>query len=247
MSQDQSPVGLADQWDHAPIDQEGPFVLREPPGRSQGRRVGRWIAAIAVSVLAALLLAGGGWALWVDRVDRDAAGFHAVETTTLRTDTHALVGDLKGDGPSWLYGETLLGDARVRARSLSGQPLFIGIAPKGEVSRYLNGTSYGTIEHLDTGDITRHAGAAPSAPPGRAVNWTKSTQGTGQQALRWTPRDGDWTIVLMNADASPGVALRGDIGAKFPLLPWVAGGLLIAGLLVGCVGGWLLMRAVRVE
>ena len=30
---------------------------------------------------------------------------------------------------------------------------------------------------------------------------------------------------MMNADASPGVALRGDLGAKMPPLPWLAGGL----------------------
>ena len=31
----------------------------------------------------------------------------------------------------------------------------------------------------------------------------------------------------MNADASPGVALHGSLGAKAPLLPWVAGALLL--------------------
>ena len=248
MSQDRSPVGLADQWDQAPIDQDAPFARPEPPrGGSQGRRVGRWVAAIAVSVLAALLLAGGGLTLWLDRVERDAAGFHSIETTTLRTDTHALVGDLKGDGPSWLYGSTVLGDARVRARSQSGQPLFIGIARKSDVSRYLGGTAYATIEHLDTGDIARHAGGAPSTPPAQALPWAKSTQGTGQQTLRWEPRDGDWTIVLMNADASAGVAVRGDVGATFPLLPWVAVGFLVAGGVAALLGGWLLVRAIRVK
>ena len=32
---------------------------------------------------------------------------------------------------------------------------------------------------------------------------------------------------MMNADASPGVALHGDLGAKFPPLPWLAAGLLL--------------------
>ena len=247
MSQNQTPVGLADHRDDAPIDQQEPFVLREPPARSQGRSVGRWVAAILVSALAALLLAGGGWALWLDRVERDAAGFHTVETTSLHTDTHALVGDLKGDGPSWLYGSTVLGDARVRARSQTGQPLFMGIARKSDVSRYLSGAGFATIEHLDTGDVTTHAGGAPSAAPAPAVAWARSTQGTGQQTLRWTPRDGDWSIVLMNADASAGVGVRGDVGAKFPLLPWVAIGFLVTGGVVGVIGGWLVVRAVRVK
>ena len=36
----------------------------------------------------------------------------------------------------------------------------------------------------------------------------------------------------MNADATSGVAIAGDVGAEFPALPWLAGGLLIAGAAV---------------
>jgi hypothetical protein len=37
----------------------------------------------------------------------------------------------------------------------------------------------------------------------------------------------------MNADASPGLGIRADAGATVPVLPWVAGGLLItAGILL---------------
>ena len=247
MSQNQTPVGLADHREEAPIGQQEPFVLREPPSRSQGRSAWRWVAAILVSALAALLLAGGGWALWLDRAERDAAGFHTVETTSLHTDTHALIGDLQGDGPHWLYGSTVLGTARARARSQTGQPLFVGIGRKSDVSRYLSGAGYAKIEHLDTGDVTTHAGGAPPAPPAQAVPWAKSTQGTGQQTIRWKPRDGDWTIVLMNADASAGVAVRGDVGATFPLLPWVALGFLVAGGVAALIGGWLVVRAIRVK
>ena len=77
---------------------------------------------------AVVLLAGGGWALWKDRVDRDASGFVSIGTASLRTDTYAIVGDLHGDGPSWLWESGVLGDSRVRATSDVKEPLFIGIA-----------------------------------------------------------------------------------------------------------------------
>jgi hypothetical protein len=51
----------------------------------------------------------------------------------------------------------------------------------------------------------------------------------------------------MNADASSGVAIAGDVSAEFPALPWVAGGLLIAGAAVAALGGWLLIRGIQGE
>jgi hypothetical protein len=57
----------------------------------------------------------------------------------------------------------------------------------------------------------------------------------GTQTLTWKVRDGDWSVVLMNADGSRGVAADIDLGAKLSFLLWVALGLLVGGVLV--VGG----------
>jgi hypothetical protein len=203
------------------------------------------VAGIILCVVAVVCVAGGGWALWVDRVDRDAKGFVSFGTTDLRTETHAIVGDLRGDGPSWLWGSTVMGDERVRATSQSGRPLFIGIARTDDVFRYLRGTGYATIDSFEVRSDTTHAGGAPSGPPSREAIWAASTQGTGRQTLLWSPRSGHWSIVLMNADAGAGVAVHGDASAKLPILPWVAVGLLVAAGVSGVIGGWLLVRAIR--
>src|SRR5262249_9162367 len=93
-------------------------------------------------------------------------------------------------------------------------------------------------------DTTR-AGRAPSGPPSRESIWAASTQGTGEQTLAWTPRDGDWSVVFMNANAGANVDVRGDISAKLPALPWLAGGLLVVGAAGGFVGTWVLVSAIR--
>jgi hypothetical protein len=203
------------------------------------------VAASIISVLAIAMLAGSGWGLWKDRVDRDD-GYISIGSSELRTETYAITAELKGDGPDWIYSSNVLGDARVRATSLSDHEIFVGVAPKDDVARYLDGVGYGTIEHLATGELsTTHAGGAPSGPPSTALTWAASTEGSGERTLVWEARDGDWSIVLMNTDASAGVSVKGDLGAEFPPLPWIASGLLIAGAILGSFGGWLIVREIR--
>jgi len=203
------------------------------------------VAGSILCVVALVFLSGGGWALWEDRVDRDGQGFVSFGSTELRTGQYAIVGDLRGDGPSWLYGASVLGEARVRATSRGEQPLFIGIARKDDVFRYLRGAGYATIYSFEVSAKSTHSGGAPSGPPSDESIWATSTQGTGEQTLLWTPRSGDWSIVFMNGDASASVDVRGDASAKLPILPWLAGGLLIIGGAAGLIGAWVLVRAIR--
>jgi hypothetical protein len=218
----------------------------EAPGATR-RRGAPLIAGSFIAVLAVIALSGGGWALWVDRMDRSGGGFVTIGTTGLDTQTYAIEAPLTGDGPSWLYGPTVFGTARVRATSQNAQPVFIGIARTSDLDRYLAGTGYATIQHLASDEVTTHVGGAQSVPPTRVSIWAASTQGSGPQTLLWKPRRGDWSIVLMNADASPGVALHGSLGAKAPLLPWLAGGLLLVGAVLACIGGLLIARGLRVS
>jgi hypothetical protein len=171
--------------------------------------------------------------------------FVSFGTTDFRTETYAIVGDTRGDGPSWLWGSSALGDVRVRARSLSEGSLFIGIARSDDVSRYLRGSSYAAIYSFEVRADTTHAGGPPSGPPSGESIWAASTHGTGEQTLKWAPRSGDWSIVFMNGDATGGVAVHGDTSAELPILPWVAVGLVVAGGAFGLIGGWVLMGAIR--
>ena len=212
---------------------------------SPGRGVVRLIAGSIVSLLALVLLAGGGWALWKDRMDRDPNGLLSTETSRLDTTTYAIVSELRGDGPSWLYGTNVVGDVRVGVTSQTGKPVFLGIARTDDVHRYIHDAGFATLDNFETTADTTHAGPAPSAPPSETSIWAASSEGIGRQTLDWSPRDGDWSIVLMNADASAGIEVVGDLSAELPVLPWVAGGLLIAAAALGVVGIWLLVRGIR--
>jgi hypothetical protein len=194
---------------------------------------------------AAVMLTAGGWALWQDRVNRDSGGFVTIGSNELRTDTFALTSPLHGDGPRWFYGPTVFGDVRIRGTSQSKGPIFIGVARTRDATQYLAGAGYATIQHLATGNVTSHSGGAQSTPPTQTSIWDASVQGTGEQTLVWDTREGDWSVVIMNADASAGVAVNGDIGAKFPPLPWVAAGLLGIGLILALIATWLLAQEFR--
>jgi hypothetical protein len=53
-------------------------------------------------------------------------------------------------------------------------------------------------------------------------------------------RSGEWSIVLMNADGSPGVSAEVSAGAKLPWIPWAGMGLaLLGGLLAATAAGMI--------
>jgi hypothetical protein len=89
-----------------------------------------------------------------------------------------------------------------------------------------------------------NGGPAASAPETQHF-WVASTKGPGAQTLTWDAADGSWTVVVMNADGGPGIAVGEDLGATLPALPWVGVGVLAAGgvFLVG--GALLIAGAIR--
>ena len=58
-----------------------------------------------------------------------------------------------------------------------------------------------------------------------------SESGAGEQVLDWELEDGDWKIVVMNADGSAGVASDLRIGAELDWLTRISVGFLLVGVL----------------
>ncbi len=218
-----------------------------PPRPVSGSGAVGWTAPRIVTVVVGALLAvtasgllfGGGAALWADRVQRDG-GYVTSPTATLDTSGYALTStviDVHIDGVA--FARSILGDARVRVTSADpAKAVFVGIAPQAAAEGYLSGVHYATVTDLSRRITYRdHQGSAPATSPASAGIWAERVSGVGTQALIWPVQSGRWTIVAMNADASPGVSVRTDIGATAPSLAPLAAGLLIGGglLLAGSV------------
>jgi hypothetical protein len=129
-----------------------------------------------------------------------------------------------------------LGKVRLAVESSAGKPVFVGIARTSDVSNYLHGTSYTSVTDVDYSPFHAsyrdrdHGGERPARPADQDF-WAASAHGSGTQTLAWDLEDGDWSIVVMNADGSRGVDTDISAAAKVPFLGtlgWVSlGGALV--------------------
>jgi hypothetical protein len=210
------------------------------PGQAKSWTAGRIIALVAgtILVLASFgLFAGGGLALWAHQ-NRDG-GYVTSDVHSYATAGYAVTSDRVHLGdPAWTWQSDILGKVQVRAHAVSGQqPLFLGVGPSSEVDRYLAGVSYAKVNDFGHHhEFATRAGGPPAAMPTAQQFWTASSVGAGEQVLQWRPQAGDWTIVVMNANAGPGLNIEADAGATVPALPWIATGLLVGGAILLIAG-----------
>ena len=218
---------MTTQWAPPPI---------EPTPRPA--RVGAVILIVIGSLLALMtlgLLSAGGFLMWVDRTHRDASGYVTSGTGSLSAPSYAIASsniDLNFSSRDWPLDQGALGTVRITASGAAPAGVFIGIAPRSAAVGYLNGVAYDSLSDLRflpyRVDYTAHGGGAPAVPTTETF-WQAEAVGTGTQTLTWTVSPGQWIVVLMNADASRGIAADVSIGASAPFLFSLALGLLIGG------------------
>src|SRR4051812_49897992 len=188
--------------------------------RNTGPRVGFVLAGALISLLALAALVVGGVALFINH-KKDDQGFVSTRSHHFDTQGAALVSenlDINLDGAEWIVNHDHYGRLRLKTASRDGKPVFVGVARTRDVERYLHGTAYSTVSdvELDPFDATyrRHGGARQAAPPARKDIWAASATGDGRQTVTWDAEDGDWSVVVMNADGSPGVHTGLSAGVK---------------------------------
>lgn len=210
----------------------------------------RGTAAIIVgSVLAVsgfLTAASGGAMLGIfgggEAVD---SGQHAISTST-----SAFVADLGHiddiKGLEFLTGSPTL---HITAENVSEQAVFVGVGPKAQVDKYLDGVAIEEVRDLDLApfrfDTIRNGGSTVAPAPGEQDFWAAAAESSNTAELAWPIQEGDFEIVVMNADGSAGVLTSASIGASLPTSTglWVL--VLTIGVLIMAGGGAVIYAGVR--
>lgn len=88
-------------------------------------------------------------------------------------------------------------------------------------------------------------GGAPVTAPAQQTFWATSVAGAGPQQLTWTVAQGEWAVVVMNADGSRPVVVDLSAGATAPWLRWVWIWMYMGAGIGLIAGGALVLLAVR--
>ena len=155
---------------------------------------------------------------------KDEQGYLNTPTERFAASTHALATenlDLDLDGVQDVVSSPDLGKVRLDVAPQSDKPVFVEIARTDQVTSYLSGVAHTTLTDLDyepfEASYNRRGGERKPALPADQQIWSASTQGAGAQTLTWDVEDGDWSVVVMNADGSRGVQADVSAGSQAPL------------------------------
>jgi hypothetical protein len=249
-----------------PTGPTGP-MRQSGPTRGTGWTGGRIVSMVigAVLLVGSLgLLTGGVGTFVVNGTMRDG-GYLTSLTRDVASNGYAVVLDdvvIEAAGVDSRLPARLIGDVRVRVDGAATTPVFVGVARSSDVNAYLGGVQRDVMrhmpgwqgdhdgmmgdwgwngDHMDWGPMFTQPGAAPSGPPAAQRFWVAQSSGAGEQAITWTPREGSWALVVMNADGSRAVGASVDVGAAVPWLPWLGGGLVLLGVLLAIGGGLLIL------
>jgi len=216
-----------------------------------GRSIALIVTGTLASLVAAGLLAVGGLALW-GHSQKDGDGYLSTDTHQFETGTRALATenlDVDLGDADWAAQTDDLGNARVQVDSRGDKPVFVGIARTSDVERYLAGVSHSTLDDVSTSpfeaDYDDHAGNRLPSAPADSYIWAASEQGSGKQTLNWEIEDGDWSVVVMNADGSAGVDADISAGAEVPFLSALGWSALGSGALALVIGVALFVMGIR--
>lgn len=220
----------------------------EPASGWTGRRIAALLVGVLIGFVSVCLLGAGGTALWAYLTQRDA-GYVTSDRHTFSTAGAALATErteLGGAGFGWLYSPGLLGKVRIRVTPTSpGSPVFVGIGRSSDVDRYLRGVKHTVITEFWGDKVEPVGGGRVRSAPGAQPFWVATSTGLGTRTVVWKPRRGTWTVAVMRADGRPGVEVRADLGARMPALPWVALGMVVAGLVFLTGAVLLIVGAIR--
>lgn len=125
---------------------------------------------------------------------------------------------------------------------------FVGVAPKADSLRYLQGVPYQLVTGFDSSQdvikATSIPGDARPSPPADQTFWTDQQTGTDVR-VQWPVSDTDTTLVVMDEDGSTGVIAAVSVLLTVSWAGAAGIGLAITGLLIVVIAIVILVLAFR--
>lgn len=177
-----------------------------------------------------------------------ADGRFELPETTARSRGYALVFDAIYVRGNLATSGSLSATLGIEVRGREGREIFVGIASPARVESYLGDAAYDRVVRIDwpggAGTQAIVGSGEPAGAPGDQDWWEASDLGE-TASLGWTVRDGDWVVVVMNADASRDVDVAGSVTVDLPILGPISIGALLTGLAILAAGVLLTVSAAR--
>jgi hypothetical protein len=216
------------------------------PAQPTTRRLARLLPGATLAVIGSLLVLSGGGLLAAFGTDRKL-GFGPRLLSTPTTAIVSPVSSIKHvSGLASVAGQPTLTFAATPLHAGTG--VFVGIGLAADVDRYLAGSTTEQLTDLSTDRYmmtrVRHGGRLNAAPPATQQFWVaRATSHHPVAQLKWKVRDGQYRIVVMNANGHGGFTATSAIAVTIPHIAIYAIATLLLGLLMGGGGTTLLIRA----
>ncbi|WP_243855224.1 DUF4389 domain-containing protein [Diaminobutyricimonas sp. TR449] len=188
------------------------------------------------------LLTGGIAATVIGARQGAADGYFTTRTETLTAGSYALTSPRLGftadrEAPRLPFD---VARVRVAVESTTGDDVFIGLARRADVERYLQDVAHTEVTDIQTNpfrvDYREVPGADTPEEPDAQTFWEESASGAGEQEIAWSVEPGDWELVIMNADAARGVSVDVQAGIRSDLLVPIGAGIVISGIIALVLG-----------
>jgi hypothetical protein len=141
------------------------------------------------------------------------------------------------------FSATLTLDVRSDADSI-----FVGVGPTDDVIAYLDGTAIDQVNEFNWPNDVRTEqvpGTGSPRPPGTQGFWSASDEGAGVRSVKWTVTRGDWSVVVMNSDATQDVDVSASASLRLPVVGPLGIALLVLGLVALGAGVLLTVSGAR--
>jgi hypothetical protein len=212
-----------------------------PYDSGNSARTGRLIGGGVLATVGTVIALGGGGVLALGGSDGEFSSGHR----DVSTSTSALVSKVATINNTADVTE-VLGQPRIKiaADAMNGERnVFIGVGRKADVDRYLAGAQVDRVNDVEVDpwslDKTRIEGTAKPKPPATQSFWVAKSSGSSA-AIDWKVRDGNYRVVVMNADGSRGVQTESEFTVRVPHLASAATVALVLGIVI-VAGGIVLM------